>query len=115
LPLGITSRPVLDHKSSIPLTTVVQCDFGAMAESSLRLGDHPFYHCPRCERRKYLPFTRGCFPRLDSPPIHRKVVKSKEYFGDGGKAFRMIIVPRELYIAIHGAGLRGCSFTPVCS
>lgn len=114
LPLGITSRPVIHHKSGATLHTIVQCDFGTIADSSLELGEHPYDHCPLCGRRKFLPFTRGCFPRFQSPPAGPPVVKSREYFGSGASAFREIAVSHEMYMAIAKAGLRGCSFLPMC-
>lgn len=114
LPLGIQSRPVVDHHSGAVLSSVVQCDVETISENTLDLRDHPFRHCPKCERRKYLPYTRGCFPKFVSGAQEKPVVKSKEFFGDGAKAFRAVLILGNVYASMTNAQLRGCSFTPVC-
>lgn len=113
-PRGVGSRSVLDCKSGTPLRTVVQCDFGSLASSQLDLGNHPFRRCSHCERVKFLPVNRGCFPAFAIPPSRPSVMKSREYFGDGGQAFRAVIVSQDIYRAIHTARIRGCEFKPVC-
>jgi hypothetical protein len=115
LPLGIGSHPVIDHKSSAQLQTVVQCDFGSIAPAKLDLRDHPYRHCSRCERRRYLPFTRGCFPRLCSERADIPAFKSVEYFGDGAQSYRAVIVSQHVHAAVANAGLKGWGFTPMCA
>jgi hypothetical protein len=114
LPIGLASRPVINHQSGAALTTAVQCRLETISDRPLDLGNHPYVHCSRCERRKYLPFTRGCFPTFQNGIPNAPAFKSTEYFGDRAKAFRATIVSRDLYAAINNAKLRGCSFTPVC-
>lgn len=109
-PLGIAARPVLQHPSGAPLQTVVQWDVGCIASAFLALGAHPAEDCPHCGRSRYLPFTRGFFPPFRGPVPEVPVMKTREYFGSGGRAYRQVIIPNTVYRAIAAAGLRGCHF-----
>jgi len=114
---GISFRPVLQYKTERPLETVVQLSLDIIAESPVRLAGHPYQACPRCERRKYLPWTRGCLPSFKwSPdPGSTPIVKTQEYFGDGASAFRQVLVSQSVYSAMDTKGIRGTSFDPACT
>jgi hypothetical protein len=92
-PRGITARQVLLHKTGKPLTTVVQLVIDTIASARVPMGEHALHWCQQCERPKYLPFVRGCFPSFR----------------------REVVIDRDLYSTITAARLRGCHFLPVCS
>jgi hypothetical protein len=113
---GISCRPVLQFRTERPLETVVQLSLDVIADSPVRLEGHPYRTCPRCERGKYLPWTRGCFPsfRWSPDPTSTPIVKTQEYFGDGASASRKVIVSQSAYSVMDTGGIRGTSFEPVC-
>jgi hypothetical protein len=113
-PFGVRSMAVLKHSNGEPLQTVVQLVLDQIAPSPLSMGDHPYRLCPRCERRKYLPFQRGCFPRFAQPVADGAILKTREYFGDGAKGFREVLVSRDVYAAITEKKALGCEFAPQC-
>lgn len=68
--------------------------------------------CADCGRLKYLPVTRGFFPKLTAAPVG-SMVKTAEYFGSGGSAFQQILVNADIGKALTGAGAKGAALVPV--
>lgn len=115
-PLGIEQRSVLKGQTNQPLRSATQLYVPQALDGPLAMGDHPFEVCSACKRPKYLPFTRGFFPAMTTPPsssVH--LVKSREWFGSGGSAFRMLFMSQHLFRAIRQHKLRGLSFGAVAS
>ena len=86
---------------------MVELSLDIIADSPVRL----------CERGKYLPWTRGCFPsfRWSPDPEATPIVKTQEYFGDGASAFRQVIASQRAYSTMETKGIRGASFDPMCA
>lgn len=113
-PLGIPCREVVQHRSGAPLTTVVQLDVNAIATGPTHLGAHPFEICPKCGRKRFLPFTRGFFPPLaDYPDAH--IFKTSELFGSGASSWRAVIISQELCSALRAERALGVNFVPLAN
>lgn len=108
---GIGCRPVTNTKGA-ELKTVVQLivdeEVGIEAEGL------PGAVCPNCGRMKYLPVSRGPLPPLKSEPSFA-MVKTKECFGDGGQAFKAVLVSKALRETFASQNVRGASFAPIAS
>jgi rRNA maturation protein Nop10 len=108
-PYGVGERPVT-NPSGRTLETIVQLVVDELVH--LDLSGLASEICSACGRAKYLPITRGPIaPLIDRPKGN--MAKTAEYFGSGGRAFREVIVSRELGAALRSAGIRGASFIPV--
>ena len=114
-PLGIAARPVVQHLSGELLQSEVQLVIDARADGPLQLQTHPSQGCPRCRRRKYLPFTRGCFPGFVEAQSPIPVMKTRELFGSGASSWAKVIVSPEFYGAAWNARVKGASFRPMCN
>jgi hypothetical protein len=111
-PFGIPCLPVLNHRTGEELETVVQLRVDSEATSAIRSSDHEWELCSSCNRKKYLPITRGSFPAVEVPSdIH--MAKTREYFGSGASAWRAIIISAELYQEIEKQKIKGAEFQPV--
>jgi hypothetical protein len=100
--------PVIGDKSGRDLADVVQFIVGGRAK--LNLQDSSYEICGACDRKKYVPHTRGFFPLPEENEFH--IFKSHEYFGSGALAYRAILVSRDLYHAITSNKLKGVEFKP---
>jgi hypothetical protein len=108
-PVGVQIRPVLSTKGT-ELKTVVQLVIDekvGIATEGLA-GEY----CPSCQRKKYLPVTRGWFPPLRGEPA-LAIAKSEEYFGSGASAHRAVLVSRSVADAMATDKIRGASVRPV--
>jgi hypothetical protein len=113
-PFGIQCRPVLDIKTDAPLSSVVQLQITASVEIVLDADRYPSRLCPGCERRKYLPVVRGCFPPLARDPGGVGMAKTTTFFGDGASAFHAVLVFNPLYLKLEEQAITGASFLSVC-
>lgn len=108
-PRGIECRPVTNTKGVV-LKTVVQLvvdDVVAIHTEGL-----PFETCVKCRRVKYLPHARGPFPAPERTPS-KQMIKTKQYFGSGARAFHSVLVSDEIRDALAKENVRGASVTPV--
>lgn len=108
-PHGIDSRPVINRRGAelkTALQLVVSEEVGIEAEG------FPGAVCPSCGRMKYLPVVRGLLPALKSDPS-AEMVKTREYFGDGGQASKAVIVSQALRQSFVEEKVRGASFAPI--
>jgi hypothetical protein len=108
-PFGIESRSVQDAQGGrleTVLQVVVKDEVGVVTDG---LEQRP---CPACRRVKYLPVVRGPFPALTSP-LPSPIAKTAESFGEGGAAYRGVLVSRDLADALQAAEIRGLAFVPV--
>jgi len=108
-PLGIVSRPVIDGKGQRLKTTVqlVVSDEVGLCNESLRGAQ-----CPACGRTKYFPYPRGYFPATLSETTG-DVVKTKEWFGDGARAYHDVLVSHRVASELLAHDVRGITFRPV--
>lgn len=115
-PIGMQRREVLDAKSDRELETVVQWDTSNAELVSLAMEGLATKYCVRCERPKHLPFTRGCLPSFAgaSGRAGPVVVKSRQWFGDGGSAFRAVLISQDLRLALGADKVHGWSYHRVC-
>jgi hypothetical protein len=79
-PHAIPARRVLRHSTGQTLTTVVQLVIDGIASTPVQLGHHRSEWCQRCERRKYVPFVRGCFPAFVGAPGNASLFKESGVF-----------------------------------
>ena len=110
-PYGVACRPVLNTKK-VELSTVVQLVVTAEVDIVTDGLATEYTTCRECGRRKYLAVTRGRFPPLVEPPS-TGAVKTAQYFGSGGSAWKAILVSQDIARALKGAKVRGASFRPV--
>jgi hypothetical protein len=68
--------------------------------------------CRSCGRAKYLPVTRGEFAPLVSEPVGH-MARTKQYFGSGISANRVVVVSQELATALRNQNARGASVWPI--
>ena len=109
---GVGCQPVIQYKTGQVLQSVVQLDLKETAESALQLlDDQPCENCTSCGRTKYLSINRGLFPALTESPTD-PILKTQEYFGSGGSAWKAIIVSTELCQNIRDHKLNGVRFIP---
>ena len=109
-PHGIECRPVLNTKGA-ELKTVVQL---IANEVSIRTDDllSEEAACVKCGRTKYMPVTRGRFPKLASEPS-KAMVKTEEYFGSGASAHKEVLISQTIASALVAQKIGGASFGPV--
>jgi len=111
-PFGAGCRPVVDHRSGQELQTVVQIDITATAASTLQIAENqPSEVCASCDRRKYLPISKGPFPSLVEEPTE-PMLKTQEYFGSGASAWRAVIVSSALFQVVKEHKVKGVDFIP---
>jgi hypothetical protein len=108
-PFGSTCRPVLGPRGD-ELATVVQLVVDD--EVDVVVDGLPRERCGRCGEWKFLPVERGPSPALAAEPS-RPVARSRQWFGSGGSAYRMVVVSRDVRRALLDAMVRGVSFRPV--
>ncbi|ATB32990.1 hypothetical protein [Melittangium boletus] len=108
-PNGVGCRPVLDPQG-MELKTVVQLVIHE--EVGVAVEGLASERCTRCERLKYLPISRGAFPRLVNTPSVG-MVKTREYFGSGASAHRSVLVSREVAWTLAEKKVRGAAVRPV--
>ncbi len=114
-PLGFAALEVIHHKTGRPLETVVQWDLRSSDQAVLQMSDSTATYCEACERPKYLPHVRGCFPSF----THRRtplatVYRSAQWFGSGASARRAILISQQVRKALGGEDVRGWGHYPVC-
>lgn len=108
-PNGVGCRPVQNTKG-VELTTVVQLDVREevnAATEGLKLAV-----CSACKCQKYLPVTRGYFPPLVATP-RADIAKTRQYFGSGSSAFRVVLVSQKLGKVLRERKIRGIEFVPI--
>lgn len=111
-PFGVGCRPVIHHRSGQELQTVVQIDIAATAASTLQIAENqPSEVCTSCDRRKYLPISKGPFPSLVEEPTE-PMLKTQEYFGSGASAWRAVIVSSALFQVVKEHKVKGVDFIP---
>lgn len=91
-PLGVRCREVLgpDRRR---LDTVIQLDVSGCV--ALAGSHHAGSVCEMCGQCKFDPRINDWFPRLNGR-LDGPIVKTREWFGDGGQANQMLIVAGEL-------------------
>lgn len=108
-PRGVAQREVLNLRGE-RLRTIVQLyvqDTVGLETSSLAPEQ-----CPRCDRIKYVALARGPLPPLRDQPT-ATLVKTDEWFGSGGSAYREVLVSQSLRQALRAEGMRGVHYVPV--
>jgi hypothetical protein len=108
-PRGVGACPVLGPRGR-ELSTVVQL----VVEETVPIvpGGLSAERCADCGRLKYLPVNRGFFPKLTAEPVG-SMVKTADYFGSGGSAFRQILVNADIGKALTVASAKGATLIPV--
>lgn len=113
-PLGIGCRKVLKYKIDEEIETIVQLDIPVTSCDLILDKNTDCEICSYCNRKKYthLDFREGFYPGLNGlPEMH--IFKTKEYFGSGAAANKLVYISAELYQTIKKSKLKGCGFTPV--
>jgi hypothetical protein len=112
-PLGIEANPVVSHRDSAPLSTVVQIKVTDIATSALTLqGRSTCSMCSRCGRGKWSPPSAGFFPSFEGD-ITSRICRTQETFGSGHNAHRHIIIDGAFYHAIRSNRLLGAEVEPM--
>ncbi len=112
-PLGIGCLPVLKYKSENELQTIVQLQIAKTADSNLKIEGYSYEVCSVCNRKRYLPITRGYFPTFSNLQKETYIMKSREEFGSGARSSHAVIVSNKLYRVIVENKLKGVSFYPL--
>ena len=113
-PLGVQKLPVLHYSSGKELKTVVQIKIPNNSEVSLYKNDLPYEKCNECNRIKYLPHTRGMFPRIIKVKGNY-IFKTKENFGSGSRSYKEIIINQKLGRIFIENEVKGIHFKPIIS
>lgn len=107
-PHGVASLPVLHHRTGNALQTVVQLK--ATADTvDLSIPGTTGQVCERCGRFKYLPLGRAQ-PSLRVPPPLGHLLRSRQIFGSGAKAFRLVLMSASLFQRYADSSSRGVGF-----
>jgi hypothetical protein len=71
-----------------------------------------FHTCKVCNQNKYL-YTSGFFPG----PIETDfdIAHTKQYFGTGKSAFRVVLISKDMYRMFIEFGVKGVAYIPCCS
>jgi hypothetical protein len=110
---GIPLMEVQEYQSSKKLKSIVQLIPQGVVAYGSQLELYPCNICARCGEKKFLPITRGFFPRIShETPMH--YFMSEEWFGSGASGFHAIFISQHLYRSILNAKLTGMIFTPMC-
>lgn len=112
-PHGIEALPVLGRSGKHRLESVVQLVVSEVQPVSLPEGSSSSV-CPQCRATKYAFHDIGVAPSFLVEPKNT-LVKSREWFGDGGEAFRAVYASAKLARAIAGAKLRGLRLRPAAA
>ncbi|WP_342617560.1 hypothetical protein [Rhodoferax sp. GW822-FHT02A01] len=109
-PLDVGCKPVVLVDTGAVVDSVVQLDIPHLVELDMdeRWGKT---RCDVCGSEKYLPITRGPYP-LPATKVDYPIFKSKQYFGSGGKSFRMVVASAALRRALQAVGAKGVDFKP---
>ena len=110
--LGIETMPVIHHKKGSELKTVIQLLPQGTVE--LDMENHPFEICPVTGVKKYPDIRQGYFPGIIGDCDFHLCV-SNQHFGDGGCAFKNIIISATLQKYISEKKLKGVWLTPLLS
>lgn len=112
-PLGIGCRPLRMYKDDSIIDSYVQLVI-PLIDEPLDLSTYEFQLCHKCSTLKYEPKPHGYFPLHEHPLPY--IYKSKEFFGDGFRAFRKIYVSARLRDLMITKGMTklGC-FVPCAS
>jgi ribosomal protein L37E len=109
-PFGIGCRPIVLHRTGDLIDSVVQLDVPVTVD--LEPGRWPSKVCPRCGRRKYAAtgLRRDVCPRPNETGM--PMFRSKQYFGDGARAFQLVLVSQKLRRVMTLSALEGGRFIP---
>lgn len=107
-PLGIEHWPVLTNRTSEAIDSIVQLKIDN--EVDVDTSGLEYRDCQYCGRRKYMINRLRFYPAPE--PIDSPIFLSKQRFGAGLHAFRLIYVSNELYRIIKQANLKSVSFLP---
>jgi hypothetical protein len=110
-PIGVGCMRVHDTRAKKELTTVVQLEL-PVASRGMKPGPLTVLHCPECGRDKFEPFMRGMYPPL-AKGVKGEIVKTREWFGSGGRAFRRALVSQDLRRRIAALKLKEVGFIPL--
>lgn len=131
---GVSWQAPVIHKTGTPSTVVVQMVVENSLRPSLATKGFQTVTCkpdneegtpkqsmsndednqPYCGRIKFHGKPAGPL-RFDASAFQNApdIVKTSEWFGSGGKAFRLVLVSQKVYRLITEAGWRGIEFEPV--
>ena len=112
-PLGIGNREVVKHRDGSVVDDILQFRIDTVSRVPLNLDGFPSEVCSKCGRRKYLLVSRGPLPPFAGYPGDVPILKTQEYFGSGGSAFREGVVSNRLYSAMVRYGVKGVSYYPI--
>lgn len=109
-PRGVPCMPVL-NRAGKELKTVLQLDVQT-APVEVPDCNLSVQKCHGCARLRYAPVVRGYFPRPSEKPSSH-MTKTKQYFGDGAVAYKMVLVSQEISTALTMEKVLGASFKPI--
>lgn len=110
-PQGVACRPVL-NRSEAALKTVVQLDINE--ETAVDFRGLETEKCGACGGVKYIPVTRGFFPKLKKAP-RGAIARTKERFGSGGTSYNCIVISQEMAVELRKHDVRGVYMKPVAA
>jgi hypothetical protein len=106
---NVQSAVVLNRRGR-PLETVRQVVVEEVV--SMPAADLPVAVCSACGVEKILPIRRGPLRQLAAAPA-RHIARTREWFGDGHKAFHEVVISRDVRVALDAARVRGQRYRPV--
>jgi hypothetical protein len=109
-PSGVDCRPVVLNKTGAEIDSVVQLSIPQIID--LRTDGLAYKECSHCGRRKYSHTFLREGPCPAPTEIVASIFKSNQYFGDGARAFRLVLISGLLHRGIKAARLSGVRFIP---
>lgn len=108
----VGSKPVVIHRSGKESTRFVQLDLPE-ADYNFDMSGMEFIACKACQRKKYSPSFQDFLPQLPRDP-ETHIFQTREFFGTGAQAFRLIIMSQKIrQIFLDHKLAKWYNFTPL--
>lgn len=107
-PLGIGCRPVVYHKSGSTIDDIVQLNIECEVELDLGTEYAPV-RCEKCGGMKY-PYNPKGFQPVPKSNVDTAMFKSKQWFGSGALAHKLVFVNSEVHERFSSLKGKGATF-----
>lgn len=107
-PFGISTTPVLNLRNEeLADTHQLVVDNEVEIDTAHLTGNE----CSACGVMKYMPDWVGMFPSVQCQTL-APIARTRQYFGDGGSAWKAVVVSQEMFVAMTKLRIKGVTFRP---